>query len=73
MIQIYSTRVATTLIANVTVAYYIHVLMLNFTKGFRRFPADHGDTNDGLFSVWVSESSEEIRDDDATEYFDGKY
>lgn len=54
-------------------AYPVHLVLLYFTKDFRRFLVDHGHAKVGLFPYLVSKSVVETRDDDTAEDCDGKY
>lgn len=59
MLQLYSDKTATTLKASATVAYPVHLVLLNFTAEYRRHLIDHGYTIVGLLPVSASESTED--------------
>lgn len=52
-----------TLKANGTVAYPVHIVLLNFTKDFQKLLMNHRNSIGPPLQVLVSKSFEEIKDD----------
>lgn len=50
-VEVYSDKTATKLKENAIVEYPVHVVLLIFTKGFRRYIIDHGNTLAVLLAV----------------------
>lgn len=58
---------------NATVAYSIHIVLLNFIKNFQMFLIYREHEIVGLLLAFFSGSSEETKDDVKAEGCDGKY
>lgn len=70
MIQVYFGKTATTLKANATVAYPVHIVLLNFTKEYRRFFIENWYTLVRLSPIFASKCNEAGFDN---ETIDGYY
>lgn len=67
VMQLCSDNTATPSKTDATVAYPVHIVLLNFTKEYRRFLIDHGHILVGLLPVFASECNKEENDSYTTD------
>lgn len=64
LIQVFSEKAATTLKVTATVAYLVHMVLLDFTKEYHRFLIDYGHTLVGWLPVFASIWNEKENNND---------